>query len=125
MKKTIKILILFGIGLSFTSCYYDTYTEASVPEVVSYKDNIQPLWNSDCVRCHPVPYQPDLSADNSYESLLQGGYVIPGNAEESRLYLSLFEGTGVSLMPPKPDGPWPDYNRQLVKDWIDQGALDN
>ena len=125
MKKTIKILILFGIGLSFTSCYYDTYPEASVPEVVSYKDNIQPLWNSDCVECHSGNVAPDLRPDNSYESLLQGGYVIPGNAEESTLYLSLFEGTGVSLMPPKPNGPWPDYNRQLVKDWIDQGALDN
>ena len=126
MKKTIKILILIGIGLSFTACYYDTYPEAEVPEVVSYKDNIQPLWNNDCIECHSGNVAPDLRAANSYESLLDGGFVIPGNADESILYLSLFEGTGVSLMPPKPNGPWPDSpNRKLVEDWINQGAKDN
>ena len=114
-----------GMGLSLNACYYDEFPEASVPDVVSYQDNIQPLWNNDCVECHSGNIAPDLRPDNSYNALINGGFVIPGNAAESTLYLSLFEGTGISLMPPKPNGPWPDSNRDLVEAWINQGAENN
>jgi hypothetical protein len=125
MKNTVKLLILMGMGLFLTSCYYDTFPEESIPDEVSYSKNIQPLWNSSCVTCHSGNLAPDLSAQNSYNSLLNGGFVKAGNADESTLYLSLFEGTGVSLMPPKPNGPWPDANRRLVETWINQGAKNN
>jgi len=125
MKNIYKILILIGMGLFLGSCYNDTYPEEIVPDQVSYSTNIQPLWNSSCVECHSGNIAPDLRAGNSYESLMNGGFVIPSNADESELYLSLFEGTGVSLMPPKPNGPWPDGNRNLVEAWINQGAKDN
>jgi hypothetical protein len=125
MKNTVKLLILMGMGLFLTSCYYDTFPEENVPDEVSYSKNIQPLWNSSCVTCHSGNLAPDLRAQNSYNSLMNGGFVKAGNADESTLFLSLYEGTGVSLMPPKPNGPWPDSNRKLVETWINQGAKNN
>lgn len=114
-----------AIALSFGSCYYDTYPEATVPDEVSYEVNIQPLWNNACVECHNGNVAPDLRPATSYRSLIDGGFVVPGNADESILFLSFFEGTGISLMPPKPNGPWPIENSNLVGAWINQGALDN
>lgn len=125
MKNTIKILILMGMGLFLTSCYYDTFPEESIPDEVSYSKNIQPLWNSSCIECHSGNLAPDLRAQNSYNSLINGGYVVKDNADESILFLSLQEGTGVSLMPPKPNGPWSANNTKLVETWINQGAKNN
>jgi hypothetical protein len=125
MKNIYKILILMGMGLFLGSCYNDTFPEEVVPDEVSYSENIQPLWNSSCTSCHSGNIAPDLRPGNSYQSLIDGGFVVKSNADESILYLSLFEGTGVSLMPPKPNGPWPDGNRNLVEAWINQGAKDN
>ncbi len=125
MKNTIKILILMGMGLFLNSCYYDEFPEATVPDVVSYQDNIQPLWDNDCVECHSGNIAPDLRPDRSYDALIKGGFVVKGDADASNLYLSLFEGTGISLMPPKPTGPWPDSNRNIVETWINQGAENN
>jgi hypothetical protein len=125
MKNIYKILILMGMGMFLGSCYNDTFPEETVPDEVSYSENIQPLWNSSCTSCHSGNIAPDLRAGNSYQSLIDGGFVVKSNADESVLYLSLFEGTGVSLMPPKPNGPWPDGNRNLVEAWINQGAKDN
>jgi len=125
MKNTIKIMILMGMGLFLNSCYYDEFPEATVPDVVSYKDNIQPLWDNDCVECHSGNIAPDLRSDRSYDALINGGFVVKGDADASTLYLSLFEGTGISLMPPKPNGPWPDSNRDIVEAWINQGAENN
>jgi hypothetical protein len=126
MKNTIKILILTGMGLFLGSCYYDTFPEEEVgppPTEVSYSKDIQPLWNNDCTSCHPSIAQPDLSADNSYNSLINGGFVTPGNASTSVLYQSLLELNGVSLMPP--DGKWPNSQIQLVEAWINEGAENN
>lgn len=114
-----------GMGLFLTSCYYDTFPEESIPDEVSYSKNIQPLWNSSCIECHSGNLAPDLRAQNSYNSLIDGGYVVKGNADESILFLSLQEGTGVSLMPPKPNGPWSANNTKLVETWINQGAKNN
>ena len=125
MKNTIKILILMGMGLFLSSCYYDTFPEEDVtePTNVSYSEDIQPLWNNDCTSCHPRLAQPDLTEENSYNSLISGDYVVPGNADASVLYQSLLGSNGVSLMPTS--GQWPISQIKLVESWINERAQDN
>ena len=115
------------MGLSVTSCYYDSVYEATEPtdpdgpEELSYQADIIPLWGQ-CVGCHNGTVPPNLEDAVSYDELLNG-YVIPGDSEASILYKSLLGIDGVSLMPP--GSQWPDTKINAVKDWIDQGALDN
>ena len=109
------------------SCYYDSIYEPTDdggngggdPVLVSYQNDVAPLW-SQCVACHNGNEPPDLQ-NNSYDNLLNG-FVVPNDADASVLYKSLL-GDGAPLMPP--GGQWPDTKINLVRDWINQGALDN
>jgi len=130
MKNIFRIFILISMGLFLNSCYYDSFPQeiddgggGEIPEVVSYKNDIMPLWEGQCVACHPTQAPPDLTPENSYNSLLNG-FVEAGDSESSSLYLSLIHAPGVSPMP-TPNNIWPKSQTDLVKAWIDQGALDN
>ena len=115
--------IIFMVGL-LESCYYDTFPEDTTPppEEISYQQDIQPIWDAACVSCHGnIP--PSLEAGGSYDNLINGGFVVKGNADESTLYHSLLGIEGVSLMPPA--GKLPNSQINLVKKWIDDGAENN
>ena len=117
-----------SMGLFLNSCYYDSFPQdiddggGEIPDVVSYEKDIMPLWVGECVSCHPTLAPPDLTPENSYNSLLNG-FVEAGDSENSILYISLIHGAGAKPMPL--DYKWPKNKTDLVKAWIDQGALDN
>ncbi|HHC78851.1 MAG TPA: hypothetical protein ENK46_03145 [Flavobacteriia bacterium] len=125
MKKIFQNILMVSMSLFMTSCYYDAYKEEvdiiDPGTNISYKDDIIPLWNQ-CVGCHNGNQPPDLRDDVSYNDLLNG-FVVPGDAEASTLYKSLLGIDNVPLMPP--GSQWPDSKIDLVKAWIDQGALNN
>lgn len=125
MKNIFKLIILLSFGLLLNSCFYDAYPpepiDPPIEEDVSYANDILPLWDQ-CVGCHKGTIPPDLRDETSYDSLLDG-YVVPFESEESILYKSLLGVDGISLMPP--GAKWPSSKINLVKAWIDQGALDN
>lgn len=125
MKKLFQFALPIIFSLFLTSCYYDSVYEAvedSGPvDDLSYQADILPLW-SQCVGCHNGTEPPNLEDMVSYNELLNG-YVVPGDADASILYKSLLGIDGVSLMPP--GSQWPDTKINAVKDWINQGALNN
>jgi len=125
MKKLFQFTLPLIFSLFLTSCYYDSvYEEVEVDgpvEEISYQADIIPLWGQ-CVGCHNGSEPPNLEDMVSYSELLNG-YVIPGDADASILYKSLLGIDGVSLMPP--GSQWPDTKINAVKDWINQGALNN
>ena len=123
MKRLYHIFMAILIGFSMNACYYDAYYDIDeVTENVSYSTDIQPLWDAGCVVCHDGNEPPDLRPDTSYDALTNG-WLVPGDAESSIIYQSLLGSNGVSLMPP--GEPWPQADINLVRDWINQGALDN
>lgn len=127
MKKLFQFILMIIMSLTISSCYYDAFLDEVIidnptpNEDVSYQSDIIPLWVQ-CVGCHGGNEPPDLRDANSYNSLLNG-FVVPGDADTSILYKSLSNLDGVSLMPP--GSQWSDAKINLVKDWINQGALDN
>lgn len=129
MKKLIKIVLVSCVLFLMQSCYYDTVYEGPVeppidPEVpVSYKTQIMPIWNTDCVSCHKGSTAPDLRPENSYASLIDGGYVIQGDAVGSTLYKTLIWADGVPKMPTQ--YKLSNSEIELVKVWIEQGAKNN
>ena len=117
------------MGLAVNACYYDAYPEDDYDngdgdngetELVSYQDDIVPLWVQ-CTGCHKEGGDEPNMQDDSYNNLLDG-YVIPEDAAGSILYKSLIND-GVELMPP--GSPWPSSKIDLVRDWINQGAINN
>jgi hypothetical protein len=124
MKKLFQFVTATVISLFLTSCYYDTVYEAAdgdSNEDVSYEADILVLWG-ECVSCHNGNEPPNLEDTVSYDELLNG-FVVPGDADSSILYKSLLGIDNVSLMPP--GSMWPNSKINLVRDWINQGALDN
>ncbi len=127
MKKLFQFILMTIMSLTISSCYYDAFPEEEIidsptpNEDVSYQNDIIPLW-AQCVGCHNGNEPPDLRDNVSYNDLLNG-FVVPGDADASTLYKSLLGIDGVELMPP--GSQWPDTKINLVKDWINQGALNN
>jgi hypothetical protein len=124
MKKLFQFVTPIVMSLFLTSCYYDTVYEAAdgaVNEDVSYQADILPLWG-ECVGCHNGSTPPNLEDIASYDAL-RNGYIEPGDAGASTLYKALLGIDNVPLMPPS--SMWSNAKINLVRDWINQGALDN
>lgn len=100
----------------------------SPPDQVSYANDIQPIFNSNCAgsQCHIGGTSNGLSLV-SYSTLMEGGIsgpvVIPGEPDSS-IIVQRLEGTIQPQMPfQRP--PQPQSQIQLIRDWIAQGAQDN
>ncbi len=127
MKNLFQFLAILSMSLMATSCYYDEFpadTLVPVPENVSYKSDIQPLFDQNCVSCHKTgSISPDLTAAQSYAALTANNkYVVPNNAANSILFKSL-NGVGAPQMPTS--GKWSALKIALVEKWINDGALNN
>lgn len=131
MKKILKLIskvAILVLILALSSCYYDEIVEESVPDipddvVVSYKDDIQPIFTASCASCHPTIAPPDLTAGNSYSSIIDGGYIVPNDPDASILYQTLITTNAQELMPPNNALPASDI--ELIETWIARGAEDN
>lgn len=114
----------------FQGCYkVTTYSDTTGEEVtgsVSFSTNVVPILNSSCNAsgCHNTGgIKPDLSQNNAYNSLVNGGYVNVGSPEQSEVYLWI---TGKKATPMPPNGPVNPFNlNQIIKAWIKQGANNN
>jgi len=100
---------------------------------VSFKADVQPILERACVSCHASGQQgaqaSGLAMDN-YEAVMKGTrfgpVVIAGNVAESTL-VKLIEGRAdPSIKMPHGDQP-PLYQGdiQTIRDWVQQGALNN
>jgi len=85
---------------------------------VSYSGDVQPIFNSNCVSCHPGAHSLDLRENWSYDELIDGGYVAePDAACESRLYQVLYTSSH--------DDRATQDEKDIILGWIQEGAQDN
>jgi len=95
---------------------------------VSYSDEIQPIFNSSCgpSSCHIGGNSGGLTL-GSYPDLMDGGnsgdVVVPGNPANS-IIIRRIEGSTAPRMPLDRQ-PLSNSDIQKIRDWIEQGALDN
>ncbi|MDB6023276.1 MAG: hypothetical protein JWQ04_3133 [Pedosphaera sp.] len=101
-------------------------TRATAAPVDFVKD-IQPIFQDACIKCHgPEKQKGDLRLD-SKAMAMKGGkdgvVLVPGQADKSDLYrrITLAEGSD-DIMPSKGD-PLTKKQADLIKDWINQGAV--
>lgn len=107
------------------SCYYDQLPDEDtlpIPTGISFSEDVQPIFNRNCVSCHNGQLPPDLRGANSFNALINGSYVIPNDADSSILFKAL-NGQGAPLMPPNGSLRQSDIN--IIGQWINEGALNN
>jgi hypothetical protein len=132
MNKNIRYVSIVALLLCvviFTQCYDDQYEPTPViinpVDTISYKTDISPLFVSGCAQsiCHGVGASaPDLTSANSYNSLVNGGFLNTDDPVKSELYLWLIGDGGRAIMPPS------GRNEKLIEltlGWMSQGALNN
>jgi len=127
MKKILNLtgkLAVLMLMLSLTGCYYDEVIEVAPlpPEFeASFVNDIQPIFTAKCASCHGGSLTPDLREGNSYDAIVNGVFIVPNDIDASVLYQRLI-GNG-NLMPP--GNPLSTTKINLVKSWIENGALNN
>lgn len=105
-----------------------TATEASTASNtsagVSFANDIKPIFDTRCIKCHGVERTKEGLDMQTYENIMAGsrnGPVIePGNADNSYMVQQIVDGE----MPDRGDPVTPD-ELQLIIDWVNQGAQNN
>ena len=118
------LILTFGIGLS--GCYKDVIKPDlpvdpnAPPQQVSFSSELKPLLAAKCTEagCHVSGgHKPYMTADISYEQIVNGGFVNLLVPKESKIYL-MINSEMQQYIPSATD-------RQKVYDWIRNGAPNN
>ena len=88
---------------------------------------VQPVLESTCVRCHDKDDQKGGGRLDTLEHMLKGGksgsWLVPGKADESKLYLSTqLPAMDPLVMPPGDEPPLTPPQAAHLKAWINAGA---
>ncbi|SVD47715.1 uncharacterized protein METZ01_LOCUS400569, partial [marine metagenome] len=115
------------------------YLTVIIAQTVDYNDDIQPIWNTNCISCHTSTHSSglNLTSGNSLGELVDvpsegvnyGGAlrVASGDPGSSVLYDKITGGGSYGgQMPPYGSGDlMSEANRTLVQTWITELATDN
>ncbi len=119
--RGIKILVLslmFCLVIN-AGCYYDKVLPPEPEGTISYSQDMQPFFDTNCVSCHNGTGVPlNLEASVSYAELVFGGYVDASNPSNSELYKEISPGGDMEQFAS-------DVERAMTLKWIEQGAQNN
>jgi len=96
---------------------------------VDFVRDIQPILEFACVSCHQAGHDKGGLRLDTRELAFKGGdggvAIVPGDSSKSSLYtLAVLPGDHDDLMPPSnKGGPLPTSETDMLRDWIDQGAV--
>lgn len=108
---------MIAIVLLMGSCEKVVYPPIERPENVSYKSDVQTIWDAEganCVKCH-AGRSPILTPDVSWGELVNGGYVNTSDPANSTLIKKL----------ESPHGETTEEQRLTILVWIEEGAKNN
>ena len=101
---------------------------------IDYLEDIQPIFNNNCISCHSGTYGSGALELDSFERLIEGNsnngpVVFPFNADSSLLYRVLLRDSvivpnePICCRMPKNADPLPIDQRTAIHNWINEGAL--
>ncbi|OYP28211.1 PSD1 and planctomycete cytochrome C domain-containing protein [Rhodopirellula sp. MGV] len=127
--RTIRCLTRTGLVLSFSLCINGsnaTHAE-SVPEKVRFNRDVRPVLSDKCFACHGPDAQTvegGLRLDVRELAVDDSGAIIAGDANASELIARIMTDDQDLVMPPAHSHKTLSAaERQVLKDWIDQGAV--
>lgn len=99
---------------------------------VSFKADVQPILERNCVVCHhpgAEGYETSGLSLESYGNLMKGKngepVIVPGSANSSVLVRAVDQNANPPIVMPHRNPLLPKKDIQLIKEWVNQGALDN
>jgi hypothetical protein len=133
MKKRnlVSALLLITVLLfSVASCVHEPinpYTGQCSPDSVYFENDVLPLIVSNCAMsgCHDANTAAEGVILNSYENIMATGEVRAGRPSNSEIYEKIVDNDLDDRMPPPPASALSSTQIALIRDWIDQGALNN
>ncbi|MEM8912136.1 MAG: DUF1549 domain-containing protein [Planctomycetota bacterium] len=104
--------------------------ESADAAVVSYHRQVEPIFRTHCFGCHQNAKQSGDYLMTSFESLLSGGAtgeaaIVAGDPDGSYLMDLVTPHDGVAEMPEPPREPLAQADLELIRRWIQQGAVDD
>jgi hypothetical protein len=93
-------------------------TTVVVVDSISFAQDIIPIFTANCIACHKGSQAPDLRATKAYSALINGGYVVAKEPENSLLYTKCNTGGSMKKYTSTND-------LKLIKRWILKGALND
>ena len=101
-------------------------SQKTTQRTVNFVQDIQPIFNTSCVRCHGSSVQMGQLRLDSRNLALRGGIsgkaIIPGKSGES-LLVQRIQGLGDKVRMPLEGDPLSVEQTALIRAWIDQGAV--
>ncbi len=149
MKTAVAKMTRSSVGVvsvALLACSFGCQGSVNEPapptgETVSFSTDIQPIFNANCTTCHRAGGLADISGialrlveGVSYALLVDQPssqqadltLVVPGDSDASLLFLKVRSGAPpVGSTMPLFGTPLSSANLGLIRDWIDQGAMDN
>lgn len=96
----------------------------SAHENVSFKNEIQPILEQRCIKCHGGDFPTEGLNMDSYETLMSGSQngpvIIPGDSSNSLLFEKVKNG-----QMPKRGSDLSAEQIELIQQWINEGAPNN
>jgi hypothetical protein len=100
---------------------------------VSFRYNVQPVLRSNCLECHSPPngegYLKTGLSMVTYEDLMHGtiygSVIVPGNSRHSILNMLVEGRAGPSMRMPHGRKPLSTAEIEVLRIWVDQGAINN
>lgn len=144
-KGRLVYLGMYAAGVALMACGLGC-PGVNVPapptdETVSFSADIQPIFNANCTTCHRIGGITDvegiplrLTEGDSFDLLVNEPslqradltLVVPGDSSASLLFLKVSrDSPPVGVRMPLVGAPLSSTDLGLIRDWIDQGALDN
>jgi len=118
MNSAQLVTIAAAVMFSFPAAQAETHPK------IDFGRDVQPLLKAHCVECHgPKEQKNGLRLDRRSDAMRGGTspMIAPGNSQASRLYLKLIGKQEGPQMPP--DGTMSAEEIEVIKAWIDQGAM--
>lgn len=116
-----RVLLALGSGLLASS-------PARAGAAVDFDQQVQPIFASNCTKCHGAEKQKGALRLDSAAGILKGGdsgepLFLPGDAANSHLIKLVSRSDPDEAMPPEGKGePLSEAQVTTLRDWIDQGA---
>lgn len=119
-RQMMKWFMLPLFVFFLASCEKVQYETPVIPnDTIYYSATVQPIWDANCVSCHPPTKGLDLNAATSYGELVPAfvSAADSSNPEAAKLMVKL---NGTSH-----DPRTSDLEKQKIAKWISQGARNN
>ncbi|HLP94840.1 MAG TPA: c-type cytochrome domain-containing protein [Saprospiraceae bacterium] len=123
-------------GTVAVSCKHDPYVNPTNPEMtgfcnpdsVYFQNQILPILVSNCTEsgCHNAQDQEDGVVLDSYQGLVSTvENATQNDLHENKLMRAILDGDSDDRMPPAPKSPLSTDQINLLKKWLEQGAINN